>query len=93
MYIEYKDTQDFSCEELEDLFLSVDWSSGHYPDKLVIAMKNFKTIYSAWDEGKLIGMICAMDDHECICPLSVSKPEISWKYGWQNFGSNDERTL
>ena len=79
MYIEYKDTQDFSCEELEDLFLSVDWSSGHYPDKLVIAMKNFKTIYSAWDEG--------------ICPLSVSKPEISWKYGWQNFGSNDERTL
>lgn len=62
MYIEYKDTQDFSYEELEDLFLSVDWSSGHYPDKLVIAMKNFKTIYSAWDEGKLIGMICAMDD-------------------------------
>ena len=38
MYIEYKDTQDFSCEELEDLFLSVDWSSGHYPDYLRVAV-------------------------------------------------------
>ena len=33
-----------------------------FPDKLVIAMKNFKTVYSAWDGAKLVGMICAMDD-------------------------------
>lgn len=25
-------------------------------------MKNFKTVYSAWDGNKLVGMICAMDD-------------------------------
>lgn len=25
-------------------------------------MKNFKTVYSAWEGEKLIGMICAMDD-------------------------------
>lgn len=25
-------------------------------------MRNFKTVYSAWDGDKLIGMICAMDD-------------------------------
>ena len=25
-------------------------------------MKNFKTVFSAWDGSKLIGMICAMDD-------------------------------
>ena len=25
-------------------------------------MKNFKTVFSAWDEEKLVGMICAMDD-------------------------------
>ena len=25
-------------------------------------MKNFKTVYSAWNEDKLVGMICAMDD-------------------------------
>ena len=62
MSVEYKDTHDFSRDELERLFLSVEWSSGHYPDKLVIAMKNYDTVYSAWDGEKLIGMICAMDD-------------------------------
>ena len=62
MVITYKDTHNFSSDELEDLFLSVEWSSGHFPDKLIQAMKNFKTVYSAWDRNKLIGMICVMDD-------------------------------
>ena len=62
MNIEYKDIHNFECEELERLFLSVDWSSGHFPDKLVVAMKNFNTVYSAWDGNKLVGMICVMDD-------------------------------
>lgn len=60
--ITYKDTHGFFANDLQDLFLSVEWSSGHYPDKLVTAMKNFKTVYSAWDGEKLVGMICAMDD-------------------------------
>jgi GNAT superfamily N-acetyltransferase len=62
MEIKYKDIHEFNKEELEELFLSVEWSSGHFPDKLVIAMKNFKTVYSAWDNDKLVGLICAMDD-------------------------------
>ena len=62
MEIEYKETHDFSKEQLEDLFLSVEWSSGHYPEKLVVAMKNFKTVVSAWEGERLIGMACAMDD-------------------------------
>ena len=60
--IEYKDIHEFTEQDLKDLFLSVEWSSGHFPDKLVVAMKNFKTVISAWDGDKLIGMICAMDD-------------------------------
>ncbi len=60
--IEYKDIHEFSAKELERLFLSVEWSSGHYPDKLVVAMRNFETVYSAWDGDKLVGMIGAMDD-------------------------------
>ena len=35
MTIEYKDTHDFSEQDLKDLFLSVEWSSGHFPDKLI----------------------------------------------------------
>lgn len=60
--MQIKDTHDFTPDQLQDLFLSVEWSSGHFPDKLVVAMRNFKTVYSAWDGDKLIGMICAMDD-------------------------------
>ena len=60
--MQIKDTHKFTAAELEDLFLSVEWSSGHFPDKLVVAMRNFKTVYSAWDGDKLVGMICAMDD-------------------------------
>lgn len=62
MNISYKDTHDFTEESLKDLFLSVDWSSGHFPEKLTVAMKNYKTVYSAWDGDKLVGMICVMDD-------------------------------
>lgn len=62
MDIEYKYIHDFKIDDLKDLFLSVEWSSGHFPDKLQIAMKNFKTVVSAWDNNKLVGMICVMDD-------------------------------
>ncbi len=60
--MQIKDTHDFTPGQLQDLFLSVEWSSGHFPDKLAVAMRNFKTVFSAWDGDKLIGMICAMDD-------------------------------
>lgn len=62
MGIVYSTTKDFSSCDLEELFLSVEWSSGYFPDKLVVAMKNFGTVISAWDGEKLVGMICAMDD-------------------------------
>ena len=39
MNIKYKDIHDFSEKKLEELFLSVGWSSGHFPEKLVVAMK------------------------------------------------------
>ncbi len=62
MNTEYKDIHEFGRDELERLFLSVEWSSGHFPDKLAVAMRNFDTVFSAWDGDKLVGMICAMDD-------------------------------
>lgn len=62
MEITYKNIHDFKQSDLQELFLSVEWSSGHYPEKLVIAMKNFETVYTAWDKDKLVGLICAMDD-------------------------------
>jgi len=62
MNITYKNTHHFSKKELEELFLSVEWSSGEFPEKLVIAMKNFNCVYSAWNGDELVGLISAMDD-------------------------------
>ena len=60
--IKYLDTHVFTKESLERLFLSVGWSSGHFPDKLVLAMRGFRTVFSAWDGDELVGMISVMDD-------------------------------
>ena len=45
MSIQYKEIHEFDEKDLEQLFLSVNWSSGHFPDKLVTAMRNFETVF------------------------------------------------
>ncbi|MCL2107093.1 MAG: hypothetical protein FWH26_08575 [Oscillospiraceae bacterium] len=45
--ITFRDTHDFTPQALQELFLSVEWSSGHYPDKLAAAMHHFETVISA----------------------------------------------
>ena len=60
--IEYRDTHEFTQEALQDLFLSVEWSSGHFPEKLQRAMRGFSSVDSAWDGDRLVGLICALDD-------------------------------
>jgi Acetyltransferases len=64
MNIIYKTTKDFTKQELETLFLSVNWLSGRYPDRLVKAMKHSSIVISAWDDDKLIGLVNAIDDSE-----------------------------
>ncbi|MDO4538324.1 MAG: GNAT family N-acetyltransferase [Coriobacteriales bacterium] len=60
--IEVRETHEFEPEQLADLFLSVEWSSGHYPERLAKAMRNFETVFAAWDGELLVGLISAMDD-------------------------------
>lgn len=62
MRIVYKNIQELNEKDLAELFLSVEWSSGNYPEKLAIAMKNYGSVFTAWDEGKLVGLISSMDD-------------------------------
>jgi len=62
MDIVYKNTKTFNPCELEKLFLSVNWSSGKFPEKLVIAMKNSGNVFSAWDNDSLIGLVNVLDD-------------------------------
>jgi len=60
--IDYKDIKVFKSEELGGLFLSVNWSSGKYPENLKIAMENSHTVFSAWDGDKLVGLINSLSD-------------------------------
>lgn len=69
MNIMYKDTKVFTAKELQRLFLSVQWESGNYPEKLVRAMKNSSHVISAWDGNKLVGLIRALDDGETVAFL------------------------
>ena len=69
MTIEYKQTKEFTAAQLQNLFLSVSWESGNYPDKLVRAMRNSSRVISAWDGDKLVGLVRALDDGETVAFL------------------------
>lgn len=62
MSISYKNTKEFEPGGLQRLFLSVDWSSGHYPERLAAAMRNSAEVFTAWDGSRLVGLINALDD-------------------------------
>ena len=62
MSITYKNINMFKAEELQSLFLSVNWESGKHPKKLAVAMENSDSVFSAWENGELIGLINALDD-------------------------------
>ena len=60
--MEYKREKEFSEEQIRDLFLSVKWFSGKFPDKLKLAFQNSSKVISAWDGAKLVGLIRGLDD-------------------------------
>lgn len=62
MNIIYRDTKEFSESDLGRLFLSVNWESGRYPEKLQAAMRNYGSVFSAWDGDRLVGLVSVMDD-------------------------------
>lgn len=64
MEIIYKRDHSYSENDVEELFLSVDWLSGKYPERLKKALDNCETVITAWVSGKLVGLINVIDDGE-----------------------------
>ena len=64
MSITYTDKKEFSASDLQQLFQSVKWMSANYPERLKKALDNCETVFSAWDNGKLVGLVNAIDDGE-----------------------------
>ncbi len=60
--IKYKTEKIFNLNKIQELFLSVNWSSGQFPEKLVIALQNSDYVISAWNEDELAGLINAISD-------------------------------
>ena len=64
MSITYTDKKEFSTNDLQQLFQSVNWLSANYPERLKKALDNCETVFSAWNNGQLIGLVNAIDDGE-----------------------------
>lgn len=64
--ISYTDEKSFSMEDVQNLFLSVKWISGKYPERLHKALLNSSTVFSAWENDRLVGLIRVLDDSEIL---------------------------
>lgn len=64
MEIIYKRDHSYRANDVEELFLSVDWLSGNYPERLKRALDHCETVITAWADGRLVGLINAIDDGE-----------------------------
>ena len=60
--IEYKHIKDFEIRQIQELFMSVAWFSGNFPEKIQTALHNSSKVISAWDGNKLVGLIRGLDD-------------------------------
>ena len=66
MDIQYKENKEFSKQQIEELFVSVNWISGRYPERVVRGLQNSSQVISAWQNDRLIGLIRAVDDGEMV---------------------------
>ncbi len=62
MNIKYTEEKVFTQRQIEELFLSVNWISGKYPDRLYKALFESSTVITAWDAERLVGLVRVIDD-------------------------------
>ncbi len=62
MKIRFTDKREFTEKQTEELFLSVNWVSGKYPERLYKALQSCETVFTAWDGERLVGLANAIDD-------------------------------
>ncbi len=60
--IELTEEKRFTKEQVQQLFLSVHWISGNYPERLYKALMHSQLVLSAWDGKKLVGLVRVLDD-------------------------------
>ena len=62
MSISYRSNIALDTNKLQELFLSVEWDSGNYPEKLSKAITGSTSVFTAWDNEQLVGLINVLSD-------------------------------
>ena len=67
--LRYTEEKIFTKEQVQQLFLSINWVSGNYPKRLYKALMNFSTVLTVWDGDFLVGLIRVLDDTEMLAQI------------------------
>lgn len=67
--IKYTEEKIFTMEQVQELFLSVNWVSGNYPERLYKALMNSSTVLTVWDDDRLVGLARVLDDTEMLAQI------------------------
>ncbi len=81
MALIFKDHKNPGKDNLQDLFLSVDWDSGNHPEKLERAIANSHSVFTAWDGDLLVGLINVLSDGDMAAYVHylLVRPEFQGK--------------
>lgn len=67
--LKYTEEKCFTQQQVQDLFLSVGWISGQYPQRLYKALMHSSTVLTAWDGTQLVGLARVLDDSELLAQI------------------------
>lgn len=65
----YTEEKKFTKEQVQKLFLFVNWISGKYLERLYKALMNSSTVLTVWDGEKLVGLTRVLDDTEMLAQI------------------------
>ena len=67
--LQYTEEKIFTQQQVEQLFLSVGWVSGQYPQRLYKALMHSSTVLTVWDGDELVGLTRVLDDSEMLAQV------------------------
>ena len=67
--LRYTEEKIFTQQQVEQLFLSVGWVSGQYPQRLYKALMHSSTVLTVWDGDELVGLTRVLDDSEMLAQV------------------------
>lgn len=62
MKIIYSESRVIEKDQLQQLYRSLNWDSGNHPDELALAIANSHGVFTAWHEGRLVGLANVLCD-------------------------------